>query len=130
MLLALAQTFGLRLKPVVLPDWTSTLQAARERRVDIVMTLGVTAERMEYLAFTLGATPLPGALFARTGERVDPAHATFALERDYMEGLRFVPFRGGIAWQNRWELELEQEGAVAGSGCRRSPVSAWSFCME
>lgn len=84
MLLALAQTFGLRLKPVVLPDWTSTLQAARERRVDIVMTLSLTAERMEYLAFTLGATPLPGALFARKGARVDPAHATFALERDYL----------------------------------------------
>ncbi len=84
MLLALARTFGLRLKPVVLPSWSSVLQAARAREVDIVMTLGVTAERMEFLAFTLGATPLPGALFARTGARVDPAPARFALERNCM----------------------------------------------
>lgn len=30
MLVALARTFGLRLKPVVLPDWSATLQAARD----------------------------------------------------------------------------------------------------
>lgn len=84
MLVALARTFGIRLKPVVLPDWTRTLDAARRREVDIVMTLGVTAERMEYLAFTLGATPLPGALFARKGARVEPARARYALERNYM----------------------------------------------
>lgn len=84
MLLALAQTFGLRLRPVVLPDWSSTLAAVRRREVDIVMTLGVTTERMDYLAFTLGATPLPGALFARVGAKVDPASARFAIERNYM----------------------------------------------
>ena len=84
MLLALARTFGLRLRPVVLPDWSSTLQAVRLREVDIVMTLGVTAERMEYLAFTLGATPLPGALFARTGTEPEVPKARFAIERSYM----------------------------------------------
>ena len=84
MLLALAHTFGLRLKPVVLPDWSSTLAAVRRREVDIVMTLGVTSERMDYLAFTLGATPLPGALFARTGTKPDPANARFAIERNFM----------------------------------------------
>ncbi|WP_158219885.1 transporter substrate-binding domain-containing protein [Ideonella sp. A 288] len=84
MLVALARTFGLRLTPVVLPDWSSVLQAARERRVDIVMTLGVTTERLEYLAFTIGATPLPGALFARRGAEIDPSHASFALERNYL----------------------------------------------
>jgi two-component system sensor histidine kinase EvgS len=83
-LVALARTFGLKLRPVVMPDWSSTLQAVRERRVDVVMTLGVTAARMEFLAFTLGATPLPGALFARRGENIDPARARFALERNYM----------------------------------------------
>jgi two-component system sensor histidine kinase EvgS len=50
------------------------------------MTLGVTAGRMDYLAFTLGATPLPGALFGRSGGAVDPARARFALERNYMAG--------------------------------------------
>ena len=48
------------------------------------MTLGVTSERMDYLAFTLGATPLPGALFARVGQQVDPARARFAIERSYL----------------------------------------------
>ena len=84
MLMALAQTFGIRLKPVVTPDWSSALAAVRAHEVDVVMTLGVTAERMEYLAFTLGASPLPGALFARTGMQADPAKASFALERNYM----------------------------------------------
>jgi two-component system, NarL family, sensor histidine kinase EvgS len=84
MLVALARTFGLRLKPVVLPSWSLTLQAAKERKIDMILTLSVTAERMEYLAFTLGATPLPGALTARLGARVDPERAIYALERDYM----------------------------------------------
>ncbi len=84
MLVALARTFGLRLKPVIVPSWSALLDAARRREVDIVMTLGVTAERMEYLAFTLGATPLPGALFARQGAKVEPATARFALERDFL----------------------------------------------
>ena len=84
MLVALARTFGLRLKPVIVPSWSALLEAARKREVDIVMTLGVTAERMEYLAFTLGATPLPGALFARPGAQVDLAQARFALERNFL----------------------------------------------
>ena len=84
LLMALARTFGLQLVPVVTPDWTSTLRAVRERQVDIVMTLGVNAERMDYLAFTIGATPLPGAMFARRGAEIDPARARFVLERNYL----------------------------------------------
>ena len=84
LLVALSQTFGLRLKAVPTPSWSATLEAARKRDVDIVMTIGVTAERMDYLAFTLGATPVPGALFARTGAQVDMASARIALERDYV----------------------------------------------
>ncbi|EHR70386.1 signal transduction histidine kinase [Burkholderiales bacterium JOSHI_001] len=85
----LAQAFGLKLRPVVFKDWSSVLQAARKREVDLLMTLGPTAERMEYLAFTLGATPLQGALFARKGGQtpVHPAdldQARFVLERNYM----------------------------------------------
>ncbi len=83
MLGALAQAFGLRIKPVVLPDWSSALAAVREKQADIVLTVGVTAERLQYLAFTLGATPLPGGLFARRGAEVDLTHARIALERDY-----------------------------------------------
>ncbi len=84
MLNALARTFGLRLKPVLMPSWSASLQAARNREVDIIMTIGVTADRMDYLAFTLGATPVPGALFARKGSKVDLAHARIALERDFV----------------------------------------------
>ncbi len=86
MLAALASTFGLKLKPVVLPSWPLLLQAARDKNVDLVMTLAVTSERMKYLSFTLGVTPLPGALITRTGSgmQVDPSQTTFALERDYM----------------------------------------------
>ena len=84
MLTALARTFGLRIRPVVLPDWSSTLRAARERQVDVLMSLGVTAERLDYLAFTVGATPLPGALFARQGAQLDLSTAKFALEREFL----------------------------------------------
>jgi signal transduction histidine kinase len=41
----LAGTFGLLLRPVVPPDRPSTLLAARERRVDLVMTLGLTPQQ-------------------------------------------------------------------------------------
>lgn len=85
LLVALGNAFGIRLVPVVLPSWTEALAAARERRVDVVMTLGVTDERMRYLAFTLGATPLVGALYARSGAPpIDLAAARFALERNYL----------------------------------------------
>lgn len=94
MLAYLAQAFGLRLKPVVFPDWSSVLRAARAREVDLLMTLSVNPERLEYLDFTLGATPLPGALFARKGDAartVQPDQdlerletARFAIERDYI----------------------------------------------
>lgn len=83
LLMALGRLFGLRLKPVVLPDWSSLLKAARDREVDVVLTVAPTAERFDYLAFTLGATPVPGALFARSGTRFDPATALYAVERDY-----------------------------------------------
>ena len=70
--------------PVVLPDWSSTLRAARERQIDLVMTLGVTAERLDYLAFTVGAMPLPGAVFARQGTSTDLSRARFVLERNFL----------------------------------------------
>ncbi len=85
MLLALGNAFGIRMTPVVLPGWPAVLEAARRREVDIVMTVGVTAERSQYLEFTLGATPWPGALFTRGGAPpAELATARFALERDYL----------------------------------------------
>lgn len=84
MLAALARTFGLRLRPVQYPSWTEALQAVRERDADIIMAIGVTNERMGYLAFTLGATPVPTAVFARKGARIDLSQARVALERNFL----------------------------------------------
>jgi len=90
MLAHIAQAFGLKLVPVVLPNWTATLAAARSREIDLILTLSVERSRQEYLNFTLGTTPLVGALFGRKGGSpavpaaapLDRAH--FALERDYL----------------------------------------------
>jgi len=84
MLMALSQIFGLRVRPVVLPDWPSMLRAAQAREVDMVLSIGVTPPRLEYLAFTLGTTPLPGGLFARRGTQIEPARARYAVERDFV----------------------------------------------
>lgn len=85
MLMYLMRAFGLRVKPVVVPSWGAALDAVRRHEADLIMTVGVTNERMSYLEFTLGVTPWPGALFARTeGRPVPLEHARFAIERDYM----------------------------------------------
>lgn len=85
MLVALARAFGFRVRPVVLGSWSEVLAAARAREVDLVMTLGVTAERLQHLEFTLGVTPFPGALFARVGAApVALERARFALEREFL----------------------------------------------
>lgn len=84
-----ARALGLRLRPVLLPDFVSLLQAAERREIDLVMTLGFTPDRARYLAYTLGVTPLPGALFARTSTPAQPASETdierarFAVERGF-----------------------------------------------
>jgi len=85
MLVALARAFGIRLRPVMYPTWSSALQAARDKDVDLLMTLGVTPERMAFLEFTLGATARAGALFARRDATHPPLErATFVIEREYL----------------------------------------------
>jgi two-component system, NarL family, sensor histidine kinase EvgS len=85
MLLSLARVFQLKLRPVVYPDWPSTLAALRERRADMVLGLAVTPERLNYVAFTLGTVPVPMAVFGRSTSRrqVPLAQGVYALERDY-----------------------------------------------
>ena len=107
-LMELAQTFGLRLRPVVYPDWTSVLQAARKRDVDIVMTIGVTTERLQYLEFTLGVTSLPGALFAPVRATQAINGARFVLERDYMTPAAVRD--GSIRFKNQAELDAYIRG--------------------
>ncbi len=84
MLVALARGFGLRMRPVVLPSWSAAMAALREGQVDLMMTIGPTPERMERFAFTLGATPRPGALFARPGAVVDLERATYVLQKEFL----------------------------------------------
>jgi len=83
-LVTMARTFGLRLVPQVHPDWPSVLRAVREREADMVLTLSVTPERLQYLAFTLGTVSVPAAVMGRGGEQpVPPEAARIALEREY-----------------------------------------------
>jgi two-component system sensor histidine kinase EvgS len=95
MLVYLAKAFGLKLAPVAMPSWSAALEGARNGQVDLIMTIGPTAERLRYLSFTLGATPLQGALFARarppgaasspaTAAPADLAQARFAVEREFL----------------------------------------------
>ncbi len=79
----LASTLGLRITPVMLPDWPAVLRAVREGQADMVLTLSVTPERLRYLEFTLGTVPVPTALFARPGNTTDPSRSRIAIEREY-----------------------------------------------
>ena len=87
LLAALAKTFGLRIRPVQLADWPSTLLALREHRIDLVLTLGVNTERLDYMVFTLGTAPMPGAVITRRDapERL-PAQAHWVVERGFLAG--------------------------------------------
>ncbi len=79
----LSSTFGMKLKPVVFADWPSVLRSVREGEADIVLTLGVTADRLKYLEFTLGTVPVPVGLFGLKGNVVPLDSARIALEREY-----------------------------------------------
>ncbi len=86
LLLALGHSLGLRMRPVLLPSWSAMLEAAQRREVDVLMSIGVTADRLQYLEFTLGATPAQGALFGlqARGLKAPLETARFALQRDYL----------------------------------------------
>jgi two-component system, NarL family, sensor histidine kinase EvgS len=83
MLAHLSSTFGLKIKPVVFADWPSVLRAVREGEADMVLTLGVTADRLKYLEFTLGTVPVPVGLLGLKGNVVTLNGARIALEREY-----------------------------------------------
>ena len=79
----LATALGLRIRPMVFPDWPSVLRAVREREADMVLTLAITPERLRYLEFTLGTVPVPAGLLAQRGHAVPVEGARIALEREY-----------------------------------------------
>jgi two-component system sensor histidine kinase EvgS len=80
----LARAFGLRIRPVVFPDWPSTLRSVRDGQADMILTLSVTRERREHLAFTLGTVSVPIAVIRRAGEADTPLErARVAIEREY-----------------------------------------------
>ena len=95
MLGALARTFGLRIRPVVLADRHSVLNAVKSGQADMVLTVAVSAERLQYLSFTLGTASLPVAVLSRkAAPQVEQAGARIALEREH--------FSNEVAPQKRW----------------------------
>lgn len=85
----LARAFGLRVRPVLVQGWTQALDALRRREADLILSIGYTPERARYLEFTLGLTPLPGALFTRgnrSAGEADLAAGRFVLERNFLAG--------------------------------------------
>lgn len=81
MLVLLARGLGLKLRPVVYDSFGDMLDAVQRREVDLLMSLGVTSARSEFLEFTLGATPMVSAIFARQGHARPPETARFGLPR-------------------------------------------------
>jgi two-component system, NarL family, sensor histidine kinase EvgS len=85
MLVPLAKAFGLRIRPVMMSDWPSTLTAIRDHEADVVLNIGVTPPRLEYIAFTLGTAPRAGGWFGRRGGASPPLEsARIAVEREYV----------------------------------------------
>ena len=88
----LANAFRLKVRPVLYPSFGAALEAVRTRQADLMMTLGYSAPRSAFLAYTLGVTPLAGALFTRVGAPAAAAAAgdadlngaRFAVERDFV----------------------------------------------
>jgi ABC-type amino acid transport substrate-binding protein len=87
----LAKAFRLRVRPVMLPSFADALAAMKDGRADLMMTLGYTSDRAKYLGYTLGVTPLAGALFTRVATNApsptdlsDLSHARFAVERNFL----------------------------------------------
>ncbi len=85
----LAQSMGLRLEPVVLPTFSAALDALRERRIDVMATVGYEPTREAYMAYTLGTAPNPGAVLGRQADNRLTAEPSLngrrvAIERGYV----------------------------------------------
>ena len=64
----IGQSLGVRLQPVVLGSFPEALAALRERRVDVMTTVGYEPTREAYMAYTLGTAPNPGAIIGRAAD--------------------------------------------------------------
>ena len=85
----LAQALGVRLEPVVLDSFPAALDALRQRRIDIMASVGYQAEREAYMAYTLGTAPNPGAIIGRAADNRFATEPTLngrrvAVERSYV----------------------------------------------
>ena len=65
------------------------LAALRERRVDLLTTVGYQVDRERYMAYTLGTAPNPGAIIGRSADKRFANEPTLngrrvAIERDYV----------------------------------------------
>lgn len=93
---------GIRMQVVPFDNWADILQAARERRIDVITTAAATADRLSFLSFTRLYIPTPLVIMTR-GEsrqirrREDLAGHRVALVRDYSSSQRVLSEVAGIA---------------------------------
>lgn len=84
-----AQSLGLRLRPVVLPSFPEALEALRRQEIDVMATVGYEPSREAYMAYTLGTAPNPGAVIGRAADTRFGDNPTLngrrvAIERGYV----------------------------------------------
>lgn len=107
-LLALALPRGVRARPVVLP-WLRALQWARQGKVDLILSLRVTPERSEFLAFTgQRSFSNPIAVFVRR-DKAFPFRQWSDLQ-GRRGGISFGDSFGG-GFDEYWRAELSVEEA-------------------
>jgi len=68
-LIQIAKALGLRVEPVVMPNFNDALMALRDRRVDVMTTVGYESSREAYMAYTLGTAPNPGVVIGRAADQ-------------------------------------------------------------
>lgn len=117
----LAQSLGLRLRPVVLPSFPDTLSALRERQIDLMATVGYEPSRETYMVYTLGTAPNPGAIIGRA------ADTRFA-ENPTLNGRRVAIERGYVAQQ--FVRRAYPEALIADQNDTRSALAAVALGEE
>jgi PAS domain S-box-containing protein len=84
----MTQRLGIQVEPVVFPDWHSALEAAKAQQVDLLVSVGQTPERENFLAFSKPYITSSNVVVARRSNTAirsidDLAGTTVALETGY-----------------------------------------------
>jgi two-component system sensor histidine kinase EvgS len=106
----IARALGVRVQPVVLSNFSDALTALRDRRVDVMSTVGYESSREAYMAYTLGTAPNPGAVIGRAADK------RFA-ENPSLNGRRVAIERGYVTQfyaQRLWpEVQIDNHDNTA-----------------